>query len=121
MKSLQSDTGSGLPLLVFIAAFSLVAGMLLVNVQQAAIGDMRVADYAQSLALVAARNGPEAAATAEHLIEANDGFELEAKVKAVDAKTFAATVCVIQPLVFELFGRTQQRVCELAMARWLSG
>ena len=121
MTRLRSERGSGLPLLVFIAAFALVAGMLLVNVQQAAIGDMRVADYAQSLVLVVARSGIDAAATAEQVIESNEGIELEVTVETADAKTCAATVCVIQPLVFELFAVSEQRVCERAMARWLSG
>ena len=121
MKRLRCDSGSGLPLLVFIAAFALVAGMLLVNVQQAAIGDMRVADYAQSLALVVARSGVDAAVTAEQVIESNEALELEVTVEVVDAKTYAATVCVIQPLVFELFAVSEQRVCERAMSRWLSG
>lgn len=120
MKRLGCDSGSSLPLLVFIAAFALVAGMLLVNVQQAAIGDMRVADYAQSLALVAVRSGVDAAVTAEQVIESNEALELEVTVEAVDAKTFAATVCVTQPLVFELFEVREQRVCEQSMARWLS-
>ena len=109
------------PLLVFIAAFALVAGMLLVNVQQAAIGDARVADYARSLALVVARSGIDATSAAEQVIESNEGVELEVVVDTVDAKTFAATVCVTQPLVFELFELREQRVCERAMARWLSG
>lgn len=121
MKRLGCESGSSLPLLVFIAAFALVAGMLLVNVQQAAIGDMRVADYAQSLALVAARSGVDAAVTAEQVIESNEALELEVTVEGVDAKTFAATVCVTQPLVFELFEVREQRVCEQSMARWLSG
>jgi hypothetical protein len=120
MTRLRSERGSGLPLLVFIAAFALVAGMLLVNVQQAAIGDMRVADYAQSLVLVTARSGPDSAVTAEKVIESNEGIELEVTVETADAKTFAATVCVTQPLVFELFAVSEQRVCEQAMARLLS-
>ena len=121
MKRLGCESGSSLPLLVFIAAFALVAGMLLVNVQQAAIGDMRVADYAQSLALVAARSGLDSAVPAEQVIESNEALKLEVTVEAVDAKTFAATVCVTQPLVFELFEVREQRVCEQSMARWLSG
>ncbi len=121
MKRLQCERGSSLPLLVFVAAFALVAGMLLVNVQQAAIGDMRVADHAQSLALVFARSGIDATSAAEQVIESNEGVELEVSVETVDAKTFAATVCVTQPLVFELFELTEQRVCQRAMARWLSG
>ncbi|MFM2433491.1 MAG: hypothetical protein RI974_231 [Actinomycetota bacterium] len=121
MTRLHCERGSSLPLLVFIAAFALVAGMLLVNVQQAAIGDMRVADYARSLALVAARSGIDATSAAEQVIESNQGVELEVSVEAVDAKTFAATVCVTQPLVFELFELREQRVCERAMARWLRG
>ena len=121
MTRLRSESGSSLPLLVFVATFALIAGMLLVNVQQAAIGDMRVADYAQSLVLVVARSGIDAAATAEQVIESNEGIELEVTVETADAKTFAATVCVIQPLVFELFAVSEQRVCERAMARWLSG
>lgn len=121
MKRLRCDSGSSLPLLIFIAAFALVAGMLLVNVQQAAIGDIRVADYAQSLALVAARSDPNSAVPAEQVIESIEGVDLEVTVEAVDAKTFAATVCVTQPLVFELFEVREQRVCEHAMARWLSG
>ncbi len=121
MTRLQCERGSSLPLLVFVAAFALVAGMLLVNVQQAAIGDMRVADYAQSLALVFARSGIDATSAAEQVIELNEGVELEVSVETVDAKTFAATVCVTQPLVFELFELTEQRVCQRAMARWLSG
>jgi hypothetical protein len=120
MKRLGCESGSSLPLLVFIAAFALVAGMLLVNVQQAAIGDMRVADYAQSLALVVARSGVDAAVPAEQVIELNEGLELEVTVETADAKTYAATVCVTQPLVFELFAVSEQRVCERAMARWLS-
>lgn len=121
MKRLRCESGSSLPLLVFVAAFALVAGMLLVNVQQAAIGDMRVADFAQSLALVAARSGPDSAVSAEQVIESNEGLELEVTIEVVDAKTFAATVCVTQPLVFELFEVRDKRVCEQAMARWLSG
>jgi len=121
MTRLQCERGSSLTLLVFIAAFALVAGMLLVNVQQAAIGDMRVADYARSLALVAARSGIDATSAAEQVIESNQGLELEVSVEAVDAKTFAATVCVTQPLVFELFELREQRVCERALARWLRG
>ena len=121
MTRLRCESGSSLPLLLFIATFALIAGMLLVNVQQAAVGDMRVADYAQSLALVVARGGIDAAATAEQVIESNEGIELEVTVETADAKTCAATVCVIQPLVFELFAVSEQRVCERAMARWLSG
>jgi hypothetical protein len=121
MTRLQCERGSSLPLLVFIAAFALVAGLLLVNVQQAAIGDMRVADYAQSLALVIARSGLDATSIAEQVIESNEGVELEVEVDTVDAKTFAATVCITQPLVFELFELSEQQVCERAMARWLSG
>ena len=121
MTRLRSESGSSLPLLIFVSTFALIAGMLLVNVQQAAIGDMRVADYAQSLVLVVARSGIDAAATAEQVIESNEGIELEVTVEVVDAKTFAATVCVTQPLVFELFAVSEQRVCERAMARWLSG
>jgi hypothetical protein len=120
MKRLGCESGSSLPLLVFIAAFALVAGMLLVNVQRSAIGDMRVADYAQSLALVTARSGPDSAVLAEQIIESNEGLELEVTVEAVDAKTYAATVCANQPLVFELFEVREQQVCEQAMARWLS-
>jgi len=121
MTRLRSESGSSLPLIIFISAFALISGMLLVNVQQAAIGDMRVADYAQSLALVAARSGIEAAATAEQVIESNEGVDLEVTVETADAKTYAATVCVTQSLVFELFAVSEQRVCERAMARWLSG
>jgi 5-enolpyruvylshikimate-3-phosphate synthase len=121
MTRLQCERGSSLPLLVFIAAFALVAGMLLVNVQQAAIGDMRVADYARSLALVVARSGIDATSAAEQVIKSNQGVELEVSVEAVDAKTFAATVCLTQPLVFELFELTEQRVCQRSLARWLSG
>jgi hypothetical protein len=121
MTRLQCERGSSLPLLVFIAAFALVAGMLLVNVQQAAMGDMRVADYARSLALVVARSGIAATSAAEQVIESNQGVELEVSVEAVDEKTFAATVCVTQPLVFELFELSEQHVCERALARWLSG
>lgn len=121
MTRLQCERGSSLPLLVFIAAFALVAGMLLVNVQQAAIGDMRVADYARSLALVVARSGIDATSAGEQAIESNQGVELEVSVEAVDAKTFAATVCVNQHLVFELFELREQQVCERALARWLSG
>ena len=121
MTRLKCDLGSSLPLLVFIAAFTLVGGMLLVNVQQAAIGDIRVADYAQSFALVAARSGIDSALTAVQMIESSEGVELESEVETVDAKTFAATVCVTQPLVFELFELSEQRVCERALARWLSG
>ncbi|MEY2673739.1 MAG: hypothetical protein RLZZ514_304 [Actinomycetota bacterium] len=121
MTRLQCERGSSLPLLVFIAAFALVAGMLLVNVQQAAIGDMRVADYARSLALVVARSGIDATSAAEQVIESNEGVELEVSVETVDAKTFSATVCLTQPLVFELFELSEQQVCERALARWLSG
>ncbi len=121
MTRLQCERGSSLPLLVFVAAFALVAGMLLVNVQQAAIGHMPVADYAHSLALVFARSAIDATSAAEQVIESNEGVELEVSVETVDAKTFAATVCVTQPLVFELFELTEQRVCQRAMARWLSG
>ncbi len=121
MTRMRSESGSGLPLLVFVATFALIAGMLLVNVQQAAIGDMRVADYAQSLALVVARSGIEAAETAEQVIESNEGVELEVIVEKLDARTFSATACITQPLVFELFEVSEQRVCERAMARWLSG
>ena len=121
MTRLRSESGSSLPLIIFISAFALIAGMLLVNVQQAAIGDMRVADYAKSLALVVARSGIEAAAAAEQVIESNEGVDLEVTVEIADAKTYAATVCVTQPLVFELFAASEQRVCERAMARWLSG
>ena len=121
MTRLRSESGSSLPLLIFVSTFALIAGMLLVNVQQAAIGDMRVADYAQSLVLVVARSGIDAAATAEQVIESNEGVELEVTVETADANTYAATVCVTQPLVFELFAVSEQRVCERAMARWLSG
>ena len=121
MTRMRSESGSGLPLLVFVATFALIAGMLLVNVQQAAIGDMRVADYAQSLVLVVARSGMEAAETAEQVIESNEGVDLEVTGETADAKTYVATVCVTQPLVFELFEVSEQRVCERAMARWLSG
>ena len=120
MKRLNDANGSSLPLLIFISAFALVAAMLLVNVQQAAIGDLRVSDYAQSIVLATARSGPEAASTAEQIIEMNEGIELEVTVENIDAKTFAATVCADQPLVFELFELSDQMVCERAMARWLA-
>ena len=121
MTRLKCDLGSSLPLLVFIAAFTLVGRMLLVNVQQAAIGDIRVADYAQSFALVAARSGIDAAFSAVQMIESNESVELEVELDTVDPKTFAATVCVTQPLVFELLEVREQRVCERSLARWLSG
>lgn len=121
MKRLSCDEGSILSLLVFIAAFTLVAGMLLVNIQQAAIGDMRAADYARSLALVSAKSGVDDAALAEQVIEASDEIEIDVTVEALDAKTFSATVCVVQPLVFDIFELQEQRVCERALARWLIG
>lgn len=120
MKNVKSEAGSSLPLLSFIAAFAMIAAMLLVNIQQAAIGDMRVADYAQSLALTAARDGPEAAESAEQAIELNQGLEIETTIEAIDSKTFAATVCFTQPLIFEMFKVRAQRVCERRMARWLA-
>jgi hypothetical protein len=120
MNRVHSEAGSSLPLLIFISAFALIAAMLLVNVKQAAIGDMRVADYAQSLALAAARDGTQAAEAAEQVIEANEGLDIETTVEAIDLRTFAATVCLVQPLVFELFELKQQRVCERRIARWLA-
>jgi hypothetical protein len=119
MKRMREDQGSSLPLLIFISAFTMISAMLLANIQQAAIGDMRVADYAQSLALAAARDGAEAAESAERVIEDNEGLDLEVNVATIDSKTFAATVCISQPLVFDLFGLRQQTVCERRMARWL--
>ena len=121
MKRLSCDEGSSLALLVFISAFTLVAGMLLVNIQQAAIGDMRAADYARSLALVSARAGVYDVALAEQVIETSDEIEIDVTVEALDAKTFSATVCVVQPLVFGIFELQEQRVCERALARWLIG
>jgi hypothetical protein len=120
MKNIRSEAGASLPLLIVMAAFAMIAAMLLVNIQQTAIGDMRVADYAQSLALTAARDGPEAAESAEQVIEVNQGLEIDTTIEAIDSKTFAATVCFTQPLIFEVFEVRAQRVCERRMSRWLA-
>jgi hypothetical protein len=114
---IRSELGSMLPLFAAFAAFSLVLGMIMVNLQQSAIADMRAGDFASSAALIATRSSESQARAILAEIGVLTGQHFELEIEQLDPKTVAATVCLIQPLVFDLFAQSSASVCERRMAR----